>query len=207
MSLVNHPLMTLITAGRANHLTPCTQSVDLHNDHDGKPSDQYEQDKPLPPQARGQETEHWKIPQYTQSTPLHLAPTPAAPQTWQDRRCTPTHRPRLRKTSTPTSHKKEALDVPRWELPCSQKVHTCRPGPRNVCCQSGNITPRKQMNMQDLDTSTQLRGELFLCYPELLQVDQTSTKFLILLKNLVHLRSLHFDGVLHLLTLSTFSGC
>jgi len=61
------------------------------------------------------------------------------------------------------------------------------------------------MNLQDLDTSTQLHGELFLSQPQLLQIEQTLSQILVLVNHLLHVRSLPLEGILHLLPLITFT--
>jgi len=57
MSLVDHPPTMLIAAGRTIYLVLSTQSAGHHDNHDGKPSAQYELGGSLPSQAKEQETE------------------------------------------------------------------------------------------------------------------------------------------------------
>jgi len=81
MFLVDHPPTTLIAAVRMIYLVLSTQSVGHLDDHDGRPSAQYEPDESLPSQARGQEMEHLKVPQCTQNSDPRPDPTLVAPWT------------------------------------------------------------------------------------------------------------------------------
>ena len=104
MSMVDHPLTMEITAGRSNHLVPCTQSVAAHNDHNEELSAQHKPDVPPPSLAKGQEKEHWKAPQYSQSSLPRPVLEWAAPWSLKDRRYTPTRHSRPKGTSTDFSN-------------------------------------------------------------------------------------------------------
>jgi len=69
---------------------------------------------------------------------------------------------------------------------------------RTLVINKGTHTPKGPADLQGLDVSTQLHGELLLSAPELLEVHQALGKVLVLLEDFLHPRSLCHEGSLHL---------
>jgi len=142
--------MTPIAAGRMIHLVLSTQSVDHLDDHNGKPSAQYELDRSLPSQARDLETKHLKSPQCIQSNWPHQAPTLVAPRTWQDMRCTQPHHPGPMDSVSTTSPRKalEAIYLDRNLL--SGPLFTLSSTAPKVESTGANINPVTNHNHKQL---------------------------------------------------------